>query len=71
MTEKSNGVFELENEEMANVSGGKEEGHFFTTEPHCRECGQKLENFSGKYKCTTEWCSLKGKTQKIWELDWH
>ena len=68
MAEKNNSVFELENEEMANVSGGRKG---FIQEPHCRECGQKLDNYGGEYKCTTEGCSLKGKTQYPQNLNWY
>ena len=80
MTEKDNGVFELEKEEMARVSGGgnginspekPQINPRLVQEPHCRACGYRVENFSGEYKCTTEWCRLKGKTQKTEDLDWY
>ena len=76
MKENNNTVSELNNEEMAHVSGGDAEidrgiHHNFTKEPHCRACGQKVDTFSGEYKCTTEGCRLKGKSQKIQDLDWY
>ena len=75
MTENNHGVSELNKEEMAHVSGGIWDTHdaFYnlTNEPHCKGCGQKIDTFSGEYKCTTEGCRLKGKTQSPQDLDWY
>ncbi len=79
MTEKKNGVFELEKEEMASVSGGglpydppkevKKDPRLIE-QPHCPGCGLVVESYSGQYKCTTSWCTYKGDIIELQDLIW-
>ncbi len=80
MTEKKSGVFELEKEEMARVSGGFPGGNnpvhqprqdpLLVEQPHCPECGLVVESYSGKFKCITSWCKKKGDIIDPKDLIW-
>ncbi len=69
MTEKKNGVFELEKEEMARVSGGGlpydppkpvQKDPRLIEQPHCRLCRLKVDSYEGSYKCITKGCDNEG-----------